>query len=319
MDAYKAGILHRDFSPGNIIIVSHGRGLLIDWDLSKPLSMKLETPRRATRTVRTRPSHVVAKANMRVQGTWQFMSSKLISQPIWQHDFRDDLESSIYVLLWVTLMYSSCSDAGHVVPFMEGVLDPQPHGTRGGLGKADFLQGRSFLRQVDFPNRPTLHTLLDRMAHLFSVRYEAAPNASERKRFEKLLMLAQKQPDEMADDVRDQSHVASYDQRVDALNGHEVTIELFNDALADRSQWPTADHAVKQDIYALSNLPRAGSQTLKTGWSTSFIVHEMEGDSSSGNDDDLFQVNDEFSETSDSDQITVAGNSPTLSLVGFGA
>jgi serine/threonine protein kinase len=51
MDGHAAGFLHRDFSPGNIIITSEGRGLLIDWDLSKPLSEKVETPRCATRTV----------------------------------------------------------------------------------------------------------------------------------------------------------------------------------------------------------------------------------------------------------------------------
>jgi len=54
MDAYRAGFLHRDFSPGNIIITVDGKGLLIDWDLSKPLAEKLETPRRATRTVRAK-------------------------------------------------------------------------------------------------------------------------------------------------------------------------------------------------------------------------------------------------------------------------
>ena len=57
MDAYEAGILHRDFSPGNIIIYCGG-GLLIDWDLSKPLSITPETPRRATRTVRTHLCHM---------------------------------------------------------------------------------------------------------------------------------------------------------------------------------------------------------------------------------------------------------------------
>lgn len=52
-DAYDAGILHRDISPGNIII-HEGSGLLIDWDLSRPFDMqstKPEFPRRATRTV----------------------------------------------------------------------------------------------------------------------------------------------------------------------------------------------------------------------------------------------------------------------------
>ncbi|KAH9162841.1 hypothetical protein EDB89DRAFT_1860451, partial [Lactarius sanguifluus] len=36
MDAHKAGILHRDLSPGNIIM-DDDRGYLIDWDLSKPV------------------------------------------------------------------------------------------------------------------------------------------------------------------------------------------------------------------------------------------------------------------------------------------
>ena len=57
--AYDTRILHRDFSPGNIIIGPDGTGLLIDWDLSKPLSIQPETPRRATRTVRAKTvSHV---------------------------------------------------------------------------------------------------------------------------------------------------------------------------------------------------------------------------------------------------------------------
>jgi RIO-like serine/threonine protein kinase len=50
-DAYEAGILHRDFSPGNVIITDDGTGRLIDWDLSKPKNTKQATPRRATRTV----------------------------------------------------------------------------------------------------------------------------------------------------------------------------------------------------------------------------------------------------------------------------
>jgi Fungal protein kinase len=46
--AFAAGILHRDLSVGNIVI-SEGRGYLIDWDLAKPTTV--EQPRRVTRTV----------------------------------------------------------------------------------------------------------------------------------------------------------------------------------------------------------------------------------------------------------------------------
>lgn len=48
-----ANILHRDLSPGNILIGPNGKGLLIDWDLSKPCGPGTpEVPRRKTRTVR---------------------------------------------------------------------------------------------------------------------------------------------------------------------------------------------------------------------------------------------------------------------------
>jgi len=48
-EAYLAGILHRDLSVGNIVI-SGGRGYLIDWDLAKLTS--LNGPRQSARTVR---------------------------------------------------------------------------------------------------------------------------------------------------------------------------------------------------------------------------------------------------------------------------
>ena len=54
-----------------------------------------------------------------LQGTWQFVSAKLTGHMDRQHDFKDDLKSSIYVLLWVALMYSDCSNWGQVPSFME--------------------------------------------------------------------------------------------------------------------------------------------------------------------------------------------------------
>jgi serine/threonine protein kinase len=54
-----AEVLHRDLSPGNIMIGPNNKGLLIDWDLSKPLR-RPNISRRATRTVRVKAvSHAV--------------------------------------------------------------------------------------------------------------------------------------------------------------------------------------------------------------------------------------------------------------------
>lgn len=58
-DALKAGVLHRDISAGNIMI-TEGRGFLIDWDLSKrvrfdekPLEKESVEKEQPTRTVCT--------------------------------------------------------------------------------------------------------------------------------------------------------------------------------------------------------------------------------------------------------------------------
>ncbi|CAA7260739.1 unnamed protein product [Cyclocybe aegerita] len=80
----KAGILHRDVSVGNIIITDSG-GLLIDWELSKKLSL-------------------IGARVLERTGTWQFVSIRLhegLGKLI--HRVGDDLESFLWVLVWVAL------------------------------------------------------------------------------------------------------------------------------------------------------------------------------------------------------------------------
>jgi len=58
-DAYAAGFLHHNFSPGNIIIDEHRKGWLIDWDLSKLVSCSShpETPQQEAQMVRYHHRH----------------------------------------------------------------------------------------------------------------------------------------------------------------------------------------------------------------------------------------------------------------------
>ncbi|KAH8077743.1 hypothetical protein BXZ70DRAFT_902206, partial [Cristinia sonorae] len=104
----KAGILYRDVSEANILIYEHTennerklKGVLTDWDMCK------------------------TKARLRIQteqanrmGTWKFLSAKVLNLP--EHTLRpprpDDLESFIYVLLWMGCRYHTHdhSDEGNI-------------------------------------------------------------------------------------------------------------------------------------------------------------------------------------------------------------
>ena len=165
------------------------------------------------------------------------MSCKLISETVWQHDFRDDLESSIYILLWVMLMYSTCSRPDQVVPFLETVLDPQLHTAKqGGYTKADFLRGRMFLEEVQFIRRPAFNKLLRDLAVLFSCHYQKiVPDAELREPGSR---------GRQTDDALNESIV----ERLEGLKDHDATIDLFDVALRDRFKWPTGDNANDQGI-----------------------------------------------------------------------
>ncbi|KAL4064030.1 hypothetical protein J3A83DRAFT_4101641, partial [Scleroderma citrinum] len=92
--AFNIGFLHWDLSPRNIIIVGN-HGYLIDWDLAKLTN--IETPCWVTHNCYFG------------QGTWQFMSAGLVKNISVKHTCQYDLESSFWVLLWTTLMYSESS------------------------------------------------------------------------------------------------------------------------------------------------------------------------------------------------------------------
>ncbi|KAL4245615.1 hypothetical protein ABKN59_009738 [Abortiporus biennis] len=87
--AFKAGVLHCDISPNNIMVdeAPGGGAFLIDWDFCRYVDEldKYGTTRRT--------------------GTWAFISSLLLKYPSKRHELADDLESFIHVLHWFCLQF----------------------------------------------------------------------------------------------------------------------------------------------------------------------------------------------------------------------
>ncbi|KAJ3503931.1 hypothetical protein NLJ89_g8210 [Agrocybe chaxingu] len=82
-----AGILHRDISVGNIVLVPDG-GILIDRELSKRLDEKQARTYEKT-------------------GTIQFISVRQLKSPgLLPHNVGDDLESFVHVLVWTAARYA---------------------------------------------------------------------------------------------------------------------------------------------------------------------------------------------------------------------
>nr|VWP01605.1 Uncharacterized protein [Ganoderma boninense] len=90
--AYKAGIIHRDISSGNLLLYKRDDGewygLLNDWELSKMVERgPLEGPQ---------PDRT---------GTWQFMSAHALNDPLRKMVIQDELESYFHVLLHYAIRY----------------------------------------------------------------------------------------------------------------------------------------------------------------------------------------------------------------------
>ena len=111
-------ILHRDISGGNILIIpciltdKNGaeikwRGLLTDWEMSKPINLdqpKGIEARQLERTVSGCDMFAPNVNSLVLQGTWQFLSVALLSRPK-EVEICDELEAFFYVILYYAVRY----------------------------------------------------------------------------------------------------------------------------------------------------------------------------------------------------------------------
>ncbi|KIJ04883.1 hypothetical protein PAXINDRAFT_103981 [Paxillus involutus ATCC 200175] len=221
-------VLHRDISPGNIILTKDGEGLLIDWELAKKVDENVA--RRRERT-----------------GTWQFMSAVLLRNPGMKHTLQDDIESFLHVLVWASIKYVPATDAystadrGDDLRRLFDVIDYVEDGAAiGGKTKSAAFAAGIYPPTNFKPKRPSpLLGLLETFSSPFKSRYIAKPPTEE----ERTLVKGETQWDNQ-EWRRLYDGVSLYDEHMTVLKTSEWFIKTLEKALQLES-WPSDDKAQK--------------------------------------------------------------------------
>ena len=272
--AWEIGILHRDLSPGNIMIVENvekegAEGLLIDWDLCK-ITRSPPTDNVACRSARTvSPMFEVPYFPSPdvdfYQGTWPFMAADLVRDPATVHTFEHDLESAFWVLIWMTVRYMETSwDMRVCTSFVNGTMSPDVYLGSGGMNKINFLRDTQSLYDLHTPKSPGMQMVLVGLHEVVGKRL-----------FVDRSVLPQRMTNESANESKIASASGSRTVTVTTESAtniikpeilHDVLIDTINAALKDY-KWSTNDLAELQPLVVSSgteSTARSGSKRSRS-------------------------------------------------------
>jgi hypothetical protein len=168
------------------------------------------------------------------QGTWQFMAAELILTPHIAHTFMHDLESVIWVLMWITLKYTVTNwSVGVRSSFVSDTMSPRVFMNSGGQNKLFFMQSPISLKGFTVDQNPQLTSLLFGLKEILHRHHVGKP-------------LDQRDDDSSAH----RTPVEDISEDV-FLKAHALVIDTFNKYL-DSPNWPNNDEAQLQPI-VLSN------------------------------------------------------------------
>ncbi|KAI0636323.1 hypothetical protein C8Q77DRAFT_1052469 [Trametes polyzona] len=208
-----AGVLHRDVSLGNILILDNNNdvdakpfvGFLHDFDYS---SMEPDgAVQEASAGEGTYPDGSAVNRKERM-GTYHFMAVELVSGEATTHDIHHDLESFYWILLWVILRHTECSRNGETGE----QLWPQVfvcEDDRLAVGAKHWWIVEAAKKRLEIQDNPPLTDLMDSLTLCVSSQTAA----------HLLARLGHPAP------------VLTYD----------TLLSLIDKALADKERWPTND------------------------------------------------------------------------------
>lgn len=151
-------------------------GLLIDWDLSKPIDPP-EKPGSARRFARTvsqafESLHLHSPDIRCRQGTWQFMAGDLVKDPQIPQTTEHDLESAFWVLFWVTLSYLKTNyPPATRSSLLKQTMSPRCFVGVGGVDKVNFMINEAQLDDFATPDTPLVAKVVRYMHNLLGKRY----------------------------------------------------------------------------------------------------------------------------------------------------
>ena len=271
----RANILHRDISVGNVLITPDRKhGLLIDWEFSKrapppptdpiantpssrPSDSETEQPPHETQRAVRQPDRTVNPYHPcsefpyspTVQGTWQFISVRLLSQPGAEHQLQDDLESFFWVLLWVSLRYTAHNQDPERLGSLLSSFDQVFWGSnQGGEHKQNILMARHIPERVVFSAGDGLNTIFSKFNDLLTIRYEKGMDKANLVVYERLKKIFLP-----SDDAIRLHPVHIYNQRVERLRTSEFALGILREATKDRSLWSRNDKAAIQ-MFSVKNV-----------------------------------------------------------------
>ena len=154
------------------MIDEEGKGMLVDWDFSKP--REVQGPRPESRTVGSLNFSSNQLTGLLLQGTWQFVSAARLTAPgTAPHLYEDDLESFLYVMAWVSLTYMANRDSPqsrfHRLLIFDEFMKQDGHQT-GGQTKLQAMKAGAVLPKNNFLE-PKVYPLVNGLAGLFTSRY----------------------------------------------------------------------------------------------------------------------------------------------------